>query len=210
MPDFANGEVSIPIVFMGLMIIVASMVGYYPFDDIYGYGKQVFIRVDNKRKWWISKCVWTFATVIAFYTVLYMTIIIYCICVGENFNLSYGIDIIYHTDYLYIGNVQKGHMLMYLFVTPVIYSIMISFIQVTLSLVTGPLISFLCVMLYHIAGIFMVNKGLMINYCMIFRDKNVSMNDINPINGIIYMMLPIALSFVAGCRIIKRKEIFEK
>ena len=61
-----TGNVPIPITYLGFQIIVAILVGYYPYDDIYGYGKQIFIRCQDKKKWLTSKVVWSISTILLF------------------------------------------------------------------------------------------------------------------------------------------------
>lgn len=208
--DFEMGSIGIPAVFLGIQIIVTSMVGYYPFDDIYGYGKQVFIRVEKKSKWWLSKCAWTFMTVLTFYVILYAVIVLFCLVTGQDMSFIYHDEIISYMDMMYIGSVTGENLILYMFVTPVIYSLMISMVQVTLSMIIGPILSFLAVMVYDILGILVISKGLMANYTMIFRDKMVSGADIEPLEGIIYMLIPMVICVFVGMAVIKRKEIFEK
>lgn len=208
--DFSTGSVGIPVVFLGIQIIIASMVGYYPFDDIYGYGKQVFIRVDKKTNWWISKCVWAFVTVLSFYAILYGVILVFCLVTGQEMSLSYHPEIVSYMDQMYIGAVDKSDLLLYVFVTPLVYSLMISFAQITVSMLVNPIISFLLVMIYNIMGILLMNKGLFANYAMILRDQTTSGYEIKPAEGVVFMLIPLIVSIVAGLVVIRRKEIFEK
>lgn len=208
--DFDMGVVNIPVVFLGMQIIIASMIGYYPFDDIYGYGKQVFIRVEKKTTWWISKCVWVFTTVLSFYAILYAVVSFYCLITGQDMSLSYHPDIVNYLEQAYIGAVAKQDIFLYVFVMPVLYSLMISFAQLTISMLLSPIISFLFVMIYNIMGILVMSKGLFANYSMILRDRMASGYDIKHTEGIIYMFILMIVSVIAGIVVIKRKEIFEK
>ncbi len=208
--DFDMGVVNIPVVFLGIQILIASMVGYYPFDDIYGYGKQVFIRVEKKTTWWISKCVWAFVTVLSFYAILYAIVLLYCLITGQDMSMTYHHDIVNYMDQAYIGAVKKSDMLLYVFVMPVIYSLMISFAQMTVSMLLNPIISFLFVMIYNIMGILLMSKGLLANYSMLLRNELSSGYDIKSMEGIIYMIIPMIVSIIVGLIVIRRKEIFEK
>lgn len=201
---------NIPVIFLGLQIIIASMVGYYPFDDIYGYGKQVFIRVDKKNKWLFSKCIWVFATVITTYVVIYVTILLYCAIAGVKIDITYTPELFQQLDNIYIGFIPLSDVMLYLFVTPLVYSLVVSLVQVMVSLIAGPIISFLAVMIYHILGILICHQGLFANYSMMYRDMNVTSINIQPTEGIVYMLGVMVLSIIAGVIVIDKKEIFEK
>ncbi len=204
------GTVDIPITFIGMQIIVATMVGYYPFDDIYGYGKQVFIRVEKKKNWWFSKCLWMFATVILCYLIVYMIIFIYCVATGCSISFKYHSDLFMNMDQSYIGGISQTNMILYVFVMPLLYSLMVSSVQVMLSMIMGPIVSFLLIMIYHMAGVLILNKVFLASYTMLVRDYMSSGRDIKPTEGIVYMLIPLIVSLVVGVFIINKKEIFEK
>ena len=208
--DLNNGSFDIPVIFLGLQIIIACMVGYYPFDDIYGYGKQVFIRVDKKSRWWLSKCFWVLMTVLCTYVLIYAAIFIFCLCSKDSISLSYSSELVWNMDNQFIGLISKGNIMLYTFVMPVMYSLMISFVQVTFSMLTGPVISFLIVMIYDILGILLTHSTLLANYTMILRDEMVSGAAIQPMVGIVIMTVIMLVSIILGVFVINRKEIFEK
>ena len=208
--DLNNGSFTIPVIFLGMQILIACMVGYYPFDDIYGYGKQVFIRVDKKSRWWLSKCLWAFMTVLCTYILIYAAIFIFCLCSKDSISLSYSTELVWNMDNQFIEGVSKVNMMLYTFIMPFMYSVMISFVQVTLSMLTGPVISFLIVMIYDILGILLTHSSLLANYTMIFRDKMVSGMAIQPMTGLVSMMVIMLVSTILGVFVINRKEIFEK
>ncbi len=200
----------LPIVFLGIQILVASLVGYYPFDDMYGYGKQVFIRVDKKVNWWFSKCIWTAVSVIVFYVIFYGSILIFCLLTGQEIGISYNEGIVSYLEQSYIGLVSRKDMCIYIFVMPFLYSMMVSLAQVALSMVLSPMLSFLVTMIYHIAGVFVINKVFLISYAMVMRDKTISTGGVSPTDGIVPMIIGIIIAVVAGVIIINRKEIFER
>lgn len=68
--NLATG-LKIPIQLIGIHIIIGSVVGYYPFDDINGYGKQIFIRTSKKSKWWNSKVIWCMTSVVFSYVLIF-------------------------------------------------------------------------------------------------------------------------------------------
>lgn len=210
MVNLESGSFDIPVIFLGLQIIIASMVGYYPFDDIYGYGKQVFIRVDKKRRWWISKCAWVFATVFMTYLLIYLSIAVYCLFAGVRMDMSYSSELIMGMDGMFIDFIPIHNMILYVFVMPLLYSLMISYVQVMLSMIIGPIISFLLVMIYDIVGILVTHQLLFANYSMIYRDMSVTGVDIQPVYGAIFMLIVMLLSIIAGGFVINKKEIFEK
>ena len=208
--DFSEGTIGIPAVLLGMQILIASAVGYYAVDDIYGYGKQVFIRVQKKTTWWLSKCVWAASTVLLVYIIVYGMILLFCVVTGQDISMSYHPEIVEYMNQQYIGFVSGTDMLLHIFVTPVMYSIMISFAQITLSMLIGPLVSFLAIMVYDIMGILLAQNVLLINYSMLVRNKMVSGVNIEPMDGVVYMLIISVICIVIGAFVIKRKEIFEK
>lgn len=200
-------SLDIPVVFIGIQIFIAMMVGYYAVDDIHGYGRQVFIRCKKKSHWWYSKCVWILATVIVSYSLIYLTVFGFSLYSGAEMTLDVNDTIIMYFDRLSLAYLEDLELLLHMFVTPLLYSVTISIVQVMLSLVIGPLLSFISVMIYTILSVLIAKPIFLCNYSMILRNQQVLGADIICLAGVISMLLVCVVSIAIGKVVVDKKDI---
>lgn len=57
----------------------------YPAQDLESaYGIQVLVRGQSRTRWWLTKCLWNMETVFLYYSTLFITAVVYCVCSGAS------------------------------------------------------------------------------------------------------------------------------
>ena len=208
--NIKTGEFDIPIIFLGIQIIIAAAVGYYAVDDIYGYGKQVFIRTSKKIYWWISKSIRCIFTVVSIYALIYLLLFIYVAVMGIDMSFTFHNDFLYSSVKTSIYDISTRRLIFQIFVMPVVFSIMISLIQISISFITGPIISFLFVMIYLFTNVLIVSPYMLANNIMLARYDYLNTILPNRYLGIIMNFAIMVVGFILGAVVIERRDIMKK
>ena len=201
-----SGNFPIPITYLSIQIIVAILVGYYPYDDINGYGKQIFIRCQEKRKWLISKIVWSISTVIVFYFCTYITLFLFAYFSGFDMSFEYHKEIIWATNNIDIPNIETITIIVNGIVMPILYSMVISILQICISLKATAIMGFLIVMIYDFIAIFSSSKFFLSNYSMILRNTEYSMVKYDKVEGVITFVIISIFLVLIGKTIVNKKQ----
>lgn len=205
--NLATG-LKIPIQLIGIHIIIGSVVGYYPFDDINGYGKQIFIRTSKKSKWWNSKVIWCMTSVVFSYVLIFLTIFLFCLFTGQSIISSYHPEMFEITEQVYIGGMHFTSVVAYMFILPVVYSCFASLLQVSLSMIIGPILSFLVNMFLLFLGIVVTTPLILINYAMLLRNYMISGVNITGRVGLVVLCLGLAVTYFVGRIFVNKKELY--
>ena len=202
-----TGNFPIPVTYLAIQIIVAILVGYYPYDDINGYGKQIFIRCQDKGKWLISKIVWSISAVLLFYFFTYIILCMFAYFIGFDMSFEYHKEIIWATNNIEIPNIEPVTIIINGILMPVLFSIVISLIQICISLGTNAIIGFLIIMIYDYVAIFFSSKFFLSNYIMILRNTEYGMVKYNKLEGLIIFIIIYIFAMLIGKLIVNKKQL---
>ena len=202
-----TGNLPIPITYLGFQIIVAVLIGYYPYDDINGYGKQIFIRCQDKWKWLASKVGWSIATVVFFYLCTFMTLFLFASFSGYDMSLEYHKEIVWETNNIEIPNIESDTIIINGMIMPIVYSMVMSLIQICISLGTNAVIGFLIVMIYDFAAVFFTSKFFLSNYIMILRNTEYSAVKYNRMEGVVILIIVYIFAILIGRLTINKKQL---
>ena len=202
-----TGHIPIPITYLGFQIVVAILVGYYPYDDINGYGKQIFIRCQDKKKWLISKVIWSISTVLFFYVCTYIILFLFALISGFDISFEYHKEIIMQTNNIEIPNIESNTIIINGMLMPIVYSMVVSLIQICISLGTNAIIGFLTIMIYAFVAVFFTSKFFLSNYIMIFRNTEYSIVKYNKLEGFITLIIVYVFAILIGRFIINKKQL---
>lgn len=196
----------IPVIWMSIQILVCSSVYIYPVNDLYGRGSIILLQYGSKFKWWISKCIWSIIQILIIYLILF--------CSTTVCALLYGGDLQYHTQIAETINkitISDTNLLnILIFVTPITYSIMAAVVQINLSLVIGPVNSFICLVVYHVLSVYCSSELLLGNYSMIYRIKCLTGRGIDWFPELIICSCIFAIAICLGIRFFRSYDIIGK
>jgi len=177
-----------------LNIFLSVVIGYYPLNDLKEYGSQILIRSKKRWQWWLSKCLWIVGNVLIFYTIGYIVIAIFSLING-GLSLTPNHNVNLAVSKLDTSSLTARQVLNVGIILPVITSIALSLMQLTLAMFSNSIYSNIFIISLIIVSIYYCNPILMGNYLMMLRNSiMVGVKGIGTSTGIV---LSMAISFVS-------------
>lgn len=206
-------RLEIPYVWISLCVMCSLMVLDYLYNDMRGIGRNVLVYSRKKNLWWFSKCVTTVIAITIVYMIIWIMSLVFTV-------VSKGSMTGVHTDlfitmYSINTSLLPSDMLdysqtaicLYVVLYPWFISVCIGLVQVMLSLYTGPVISFVIILIMNTLAVFSNNILLFGNWTMAERCSILAEDGLD-----IYVMLVMAVilavvSVMAGWHKFKKKDI---
>lgn len=200
----------IPVLWLSLQVMIAYVTGYYAVTDLHAYGQQVLIRSDSRCKWWLCKCIWNMVTVFVMYAIIYISSVAAAFCSGAEFKnrLTPEIAISVCNIDMAGGNSQETAFI--LLVMPVLTSLSLSMAQMTVALVTSPVIGFIASQSIVFASTIYEYKFLIPNYGMLSHNKITCMSGIEYQDGIVICIAVFVISAAMGMVYFRNCNILPK
>lgn len=206
-------RLEIPYVWISLCIMCGLMVLDYMYSDMRGMGKNVLVYSKKKSLWWISKCITSVAAVTLVYVIIWLMSVMF-IFVSKGSMEGIHTDM-FITMYNINTSLLPSNMLeynqtaicFYIVLYPWIISVCIGLFQVGLSIYTGPVVSFVIIIILDVLAVFSNNILLCGNWIMAERCSILAEDGLN-----IYVMLAMAavlaiVSVIVGWHRFKKKDI---
>ncbi len=196
----------IPVIFFIVNLFLAILIGDYPMRDLKGFGMNVLIRSDKRRQWWLGKCVWNSLTCVAFYACIYITILLSVLFCGD-IKAGWSADIAQYINNIDISNSDYAAITVAMIVLPICMSLAVSMLQMTCSLILGPVIAYIVVIVIYVFSAFYMSPYLIGNYCMMLRNSSVIADGITLQQGIVGALTVYITFAILGLYIFEKKDI---
>ncbi|MDE7424031.1 MAG: hypothetical protein K2N51_10090 [Lachnospiraceae bacterium] len=183
------------------------LVNFYPVNELTYNGGQAIIRSGRKEYWLFSKMMWIISTVISYYLLLVLVLVI-----GSVFTGSFSIspDVMMEIFEIDITGLNLTKIILYWWGMPLLVSIALCITEAILSLFIQPVISLFIMFAYLIASAYCMNPAFLGNYAMLKRqDFTSGVLSISPQNCLISCMLLMIIAVTAGTLCFKRKDTFQ-
>ena len=163
-PDIDGKSFEVPVCYLLINIVLALIIGGHVVKDLHGFGKNKLLRYAGRLRWWVTSCIWNVCSVCIYYILLYAGVVMVCIFHYDNFDVSgIGQVIGIHDDAVRVmlssevtGNVNTQQLFLMIIILPVVTSIAISLLQMTMEFIVLPSVSFIVVMVIYISSAFEV------------------------------------------------------
>lgn len=175
----------------------------YPFENLNGYGKQILLRTEGRSLWWLSKCVWNITYSLFYHCSIWVVLLIYSLIRG--YNIAFGVNtelIIYLFD---IYDTESSTIVsdnlripVTSFFLPIFVSVALNILEMTISMFSKTIISFLVMSCLTISSAYFLNDIFLGNYEMIVRYNIVVSNGINCSTGYILSLTVIIIAVIVG------------
>lgn len=208
-----NNILDIPTAYILPNILIAFIVGNYPFKDLNGFGTAVLVRTRKKMVWWLSKCVWCILSIVTAYTILIAELLF--VGIGSK-NISFIPTMQVCTKISGFDKVLIEHsanfneIAIYMLIGGVLTSIAISMLQVSLSQILSPIIGYISVVALLIAGVFFSFEAVITNGFMVIRNGMYLSGGYDYTMLISIDILLIATAITVGLIHFVRTDIFNK
>ena len=160
-------DYSVPSIWMVFVLWMMFVNLYYPFKDLNGVGRQLIVLSGSRGVWWLSKCVWTVINTVINYLIIFASS---TIC-----GLIFGAKLSMHSNsYLWrVLSMSETDItstttwnITSVFFTIGFALIVLALLQLLLSLIAKPMLSFFFMAAYLFAATYMQSPALYGNYAI--------------------------------------------
>lgn len=210
--DIIDGRIAFdfPSIWLTVFMFLLLFTVKYPYNDLMGFGKHLMILSEKKHYWWLSKCLWCVVCTILYFVTAFCSIIIVALAFGAELSLKISTYFPYLriSDYDHILNPPWNILPVMLLLIPV--GITLCLVQLLLSLLTSPLVSFSITSLFLVFGTFVQSNFLFQNAAMAARSYCFVDNGATLIQTISVIIWICALSVFAGYIYLRHIDIINK
>jgi len=195
-----------------VFIFIAFINLYYPFNDLASFGSQVLIKGRSRRVWWYSKCCWAVMSCAVVNIIIFLSAIVFSIITRSRFTPEVS-DLCINIARRRYSDIPTGETLrlgVQLLLLPFFTSCALCLVQMALSLVLRPNVSFMISTAYIIACTFYQTPFLFLNYSVFLRSRTVIEDGLSPLTGIIAASVISIAAAAAGSIIFSRYDILSK
>ena len=206
-----NDPFQIPYLWILNHLLILYFTLHYASDDLSGVGQQMIYRAGGRIKWWVSKCIWNFTSVVSYYIVSFTVIIIFCLIKGNVFEMSFSS---FMPMIMYFGPKDLGYetwdIALEVTLMPFLVTLAMSILQMALSLVFKPAFAFIFSSVLLISSAYYMTPYLIGNFAMAVRSSKVVSNGLNLTDGIIAAIGMIIIGIIIGVLAIRRYNVLSK
>lgn len=199
----------IPITWLLMQVYIAYVIGNYASKDLGGYGQQFLLRSTKKSYWFLSKCVYCLVNILAYYITTFIIVTICSILFG-NISLELSADIGSTMSEIDVTLFSSMSFIFHIIVLPISTSLVVSLVQLLLSLYVKPILSFTFVVSYQALSAYKVSYFLIGNYSMALRCDPFLEDGVNGLFAIIIEIIMIVIIIPFGCITLRKYDYLEK
>lgn len=203
-----NAVFNIPGIWLCLHLYIFYLIADYPISDLRLLGKEILVRIENRRLWWISKCITTVFTVFLCYFLLFITIYIFTLLTRGHLSLQPS-DILFKNifGYSYL-QIKTIDFLVTVILLPFVITVSASLFQLSISLLSRSILSFLFIVIILVASTYYLNPLLIGNYLMLLRNNLFLINGVLTNQGFLLSGLFGITGYLIGHITIKEMNIY--
>lgn len=205
-----DGQYLLPAVWMFNQVMIALIVGYYPVRDLNGYGKNTLLRTQSRSRWLLSKLVWIVCMVIAYYIVIYSASFIFALFTGNSLSFmpgEYITKLFYDID---LQDIYVENFVIFIITMPMLTSIVASIVQVMMSYIISPFISFLAIIVVMLSSTYISNPALIGNASMVIRSRFATPVGFTAEETVLYLAIYLIAALIIGFVYFGNKDILNK
>lgn len=197
----------LPIGWLIQQVLVAVLVGNYTVRDFGGQAPQVLVRVGGRQTWWLSKCLWVVATVIAFYAIEALVALVAASTLGGLGTMG---DVEAVSVLGFSLSALDSDELALMLLLPVALSLALSLAQVALSLVVGSFIAFSAVVSFVVVSVYFGSPLLIGDCSMMIRSAFLQPGGVDAAAAFAACAVVGAASVALGCFAFRCRDLVDK
>ena len=211
-PIYKSSGWSFPYAWFALMLCPVFITFDHLHTDLINTGIQLITRVQKRRSWWISKCIWNTATVFIAYCCVIITILLYCIITGiplSETDSSIKLATVFQEPCYNSSGIQSlsSEQVFFLLLCPLLSTTALSMLQMILSLLMKPLFSFAVTVILLLGGITFDQTVFFTRTSMICFNTFFYSDGYSIMSGLCICFLIILASALIGFAIFKCYDI---
>lgn len=202
-----NDSFEIPIYWLAFYIGLAYMTAYYAYDDFLMNGRNMFIALRSRGKWWMSKLIYCCIAVIFYYAVCVGVIAV--MAVYYNADMGWNVSASVMT-YMYSSSafsLDGKDVLLLTIILPMVITLAVSEVQMLLGFILTPVISFACVCAMYVFSAYYTVWYLVGNYTMWLRSAYIADEGVYPLSGFVFAAGMLAVACACGFMYFQNKDV---
>lgn len=205
MPEYLRDRpFELPVAWLLYYGYLFFLVGFYPISNLYGCGKKALAISGSRRKWLLSKYLWTAINILAYYLAMCLVLLLSCALKGflhtggDAMRYGFGID---------VGAFVPMQVFATWFLLPFLTAVAMAFVQLTISVCVNALAGYTVSIVMLVVSTYWMRPFLLGNYLMLARYDTIAWSGISMETGFLYAAVVIVVSVVLGCVLFRRKDI---
>ncbi|EET61497.1 hypothetical protein BRYFOR_06672 [Marvinbryantia formatexigens DSM 14469] len=198
-----DSEFELPVLWFLFYSYLLFLVCSYPADDLKGIGIQGILRCQNRQKWFLSKAVWCMEMVLLYFVAQFL------IFMGsvQLYNLQNTGNQIFSSLRAFSATNMD---MCTLYILPVLVGIVLCLLELILTLISGPVVSYIIMLTYLIVSVY-VNRGwLLANHAMLLRNRVLIETGRKTMNGVAECAIVCLVIILAGITYIEKMDIISR
>lgn len=181
--------------------------------DMEGFGLQILLRENAKKRWWLSKCIYTFLSCCVYFLIVNLSILIFSIFndVSLSLNLTDSImENVLESEYFFVKTdlvFDNWENIVMVYVMPFLAVCALSFLQLLFSLFVKSIGSFIIVNCYALLAVYIDTAFAFAGYGMLKYSGLYVENGLNVHYGVVICLMIIILSVLIGGYTFKKKDV---
>lgn len=199
-------QLPIPVDWLILHAILLFFTLGYPTQDLYQYGTQILLRTKKRTAWWLSKCMWCTLSVLLFYGIGFLVLSVFSAFSGT-FSIQPNETICFELFGIRLAGISQTELFWIALVLPVLTSLTLSLLQMTLTFFLTPVYSYCCIIIYILISIYFCVPICIPNCAMILRSSLLLPGGISTPTALLFLLGILVFSTLLGGFYFSRSDI---
>ncbi len=191
-----------------LWLLLSFCCGNFVIHELQTYSEIILTRVKSRYSWWNQKTVWNVSMVVVFYTLIHLTVFLFCFFSPSGDILAF--EGILHPQVLSNEPILNGEFWIAVILVPLVSGIALTQMQITLSLLVGPFVSYILMLAYFVCCTYVSSPLLIGNGLMLIRNRLFVSSGISSQLMIVFSVCYWLISYVVGAVILNRYPIIKR
>ena len=179
----------------------------YPLNDLTDAGQQVIVRCRNKNAWFLSKCLWSLLSTALYIALGTLTALAFAVFSGGKVSLCVTCEVLQNALGIFCEAAPTvGQSLLITVCLPYLTLAAFNMLQMTLSLMMKPILSFLVCVCLLVVSLFFSCPYLIGNGAMVIRSSILMDGMLEPMPIALTCIGMMALSIAVGLIRFKRMD----
>lgn len=204
-----DGQFKLPILWFLINLLICFITGKYPYSEIHNnHGISIIIKGGSRIRWFLSKWLWSISVIVICYIVIFFSIIIYCLIAGNPVEFA----LLTNNSGFLLSPIKNltGFGTLQLYLLPVLTSVSLVTIQLTISLLFNPLLGFMILNVICVSSAYTMLPILVGNCSMLIRSSIFLDGGITFLQSLSYCMIETVIFLVAGILLFMHYDLLEK
>lgn len=201
---------SLPVEWMFVVLLALFLTLDYPLSDLEAVGANALVAGGSRSAWWVAKCLWVLAGVVAFCCSVFVAVALATLVMGGGFSLDIRADLLVALAFDTGGLTASSWDIVPFFVSVPLLLCALCLVQLLLSFIVRPLVGFGCMAALLFCSAYYANVLLPGEYLMAARSVVFLVDGYQIATGVLLAFLLGAWAMVSGLLLFRERDICRK